>query len=158
MDDRVVIGPLFTAGGFQSWFFICFEDVIVATPQGFWFSIASFMSGTGLGVHFGAVGGLIGALAQGSGKTQESKRITKLREDPKDALLSAKGNVVYRTAEIASLELKRVTIGSPELIVTTHAGKRKVYGVIAARAFDDVTQAIQAVYPKLFVAPPPKKK
>ena len=51
---------------------------MVAIPQDFWFSIASFMSGTGLGVHFGAVGGLIGALAQGSGKTQESKRITKL--------------------------------------------------------------------------------
>jgi hypothetical protein len=147
MEDRVVMGPFFNRGGFQAWFFVCFEDVIVAIPQGFWYAIKSAATG-GAMMHFGAIGGLVQGLADASTKAHEDKRVTKLRKESKADLLGATGNVVYPVPDIASIQVK-LAIGSPEVIITPKGKKRCVYGVTKPADFDGAKKVLTTLYPNL---------
>lgn len=53
MPENVVIGPLLTAFGFRSWYWVCRPDRLIAVPGGFWVAVMASMPG--------ATGGLLGA-------------------------------------------------------------------------------------------------
>ena len=156
MDDRIVIGPLFTRGGFQAWYFVCFADTIVAVPQGLWFAVTS--SASGAGFHFGLVGGAIEGALGGSRQAHESKAIVKLKADPKSALLAKGSNVVYSTSDIVSIEVKRRLMTHPEVIVICRDQKRRVYGVTAPDACEKIKQTLAALYPNLCPSAEPASK
>lgn len=155
-DDRVVMGPLFNRGGFQAWYFVCFADTIVAVPQGFWFAIRSSASGAGL--HFGLVGGAIEGVLQGSRQRHESGAVAKLKADPKSDLLTARGNVIYPTSDIVSIEVKRRLMTNPEVIITCRDWKRRVYGVTVPDACENIKRAVAAIYPDLYLSAEPASR
>jgi hypothetical protein len=155
-DDRVLMGPMFTRGGFQAWYFVCFADTIVAVPQGMWFAITSSASGAGL--HFGLVGGAIEGALQGSRQAHESNAVVKLKGDEKSALVAAKGNVVYSTSDIVSIEVKRRLMTHPEVIITCRDKTRTVYGITVPAAIEKVKQALAVLYPNLCISAEPATK
>ena len=124
MDERLIVGPLFTHAGFQSWFFVCFPGSIVAVPMGFWFAITANKAATLF------VGGAAGATIAGVGEKTQSKHVARLMQLSEDQLAGQEGSATYPIGELSAIVFKRRVFSSPEVIVVNRNGRRRIFGIM----------------------------
>lgn len=140
MSDRVVVGPLFTHAGFQSWFLVCLPERIVAVPMGLWFAIIANKAATLF------VGGAAGGAMAASGEKVQAKKVSRLMELPEADVTSQRGAVVYSTSDLSSVTFKRRALSSPEIIVANRNAGRRVYGIMNAGDQAAIVDALTAKY------------
>jgi hypothetical protein len=139
MSENVVIGPMLTAFGFKSWYWVCRPSQLVAVPGGLWVAVSASMPG--------AYGGLIGGLVEMPGRAKGNKLTERLRSATDEELAAMSGAIVYKTADLASITCKKVVIGTnPDMIVATKDDRRLKYGLANPRDFDAVVNALREVY------------
>ena len=145
MAEGVVIGPMLTAFGFRSWYWACRPSQLVAVPAGFWVAVTASMPG--------AYGGLVGALAGMPGHVKGNKLTARLFAAADGELAAMPGAVVYRTENVEAIACKRLTLGTPDFIVTTKDGHRQKYGLANPLDFDAVVNALRGCYGDLVQKP-----
>ena len=145
MADSVVIGPMLTAFGFRSWYWVCRPSQLVAVPAGFWVAVAASMPG--------AYGGLVGALAEMPGHVKGNKLTARLFAATDDELAAMPGAVVYKREDVETITYKRLTLGTPDFIVSTKDGRRQKYGLANPLDFDAVVNALRGCYGDLVRKP-----
>jgi hypothetical protein len=139
MDDRVVIGPLFTHAGFQSWFLVCSARGIIGVRMGLWFAFAANKSAM-------AVTGAAGALLANAGDSAHAKTLQRLHSLSETELVAQKGQIVCRAQDLASVTLKQKRLSSSEVIITSHRGERRVFGIMNAIDFSKIAEALETKY------------
>jgi hypothetical protein len=146
MADSVVIGPMLTAFGFRSWYWVCRPSQLVAVPAGFWVAVAAAMPG--------ATGGLVGGLAEVPGRVKGSKLTARLSAATDEELTAMPGVVAYKPEDMESITCKRLVLGTnPDFIVTTRDGRRQKYGLANPLDFDAVVKALRDCYGNLVPSP-----
>lgn len=140
MSKTVVIGPMLTAFGFRSWYWVCRPSMLVAIPGGFWVAIKTTIIIAGFG----------GVVADpGTEEVQKAggPLVKRLQTASGEELVRMAGAVVYRTTDLESIVCKRWVLGTnPDFIVTTTHGKRTKYGLGNVFAFDAVVDALRGCY------------
>jgi hypothetical protein len=117
----------------------------VAVSAGFWLAVTASMPG--------AYGGLVGALAGMPGHVKGNKLTARLFAATESELAVMPGAVVYRPEDVQSIVCKRVTLGTPDLIVTTKDGRKQKYGLANPLDFDAVVNALRGCYGDLIQKP-----
>src|SRR5262245_12641822 len=92
MAENVVIGPMLTAYGFRSWYWVCRPTQLVAVRAGFWVAVAASMPG--------AYGGLVGALAGMPGHVKGNKLTARLFTATDEHLAEMPRAVVYKREDV----------------------------------------------------------
>ena len=144
MDDRIVIGPLFTHAGFQSWFLVCSDKGIIGVPMGLWFAIAANKTAT-------AFTGAAGTLLAHAGDGAHAKTLVRLHRLSDAELLAQKAKVICRAQDLASITLKQKRLSSSEVIVSSHRGERRVFGIMNAVDFGKIGDTLAAKYGETLV-------
>jgi hypothetical protein len=139
MDDRIVIGPLFTHAGFQSWFLVCSDKGIIGVRMGLWFAIAANKTAT-------AFTGAAGALLEQAGNSTHAKTLQRLHRLSDAELLAQKAKVLCRAQDLASITLKQKRLSSSEVIVSSRRGERHVFGILNAIDFGKIGDALETKY------------
>jgi hypothetical protein len=143
MDDRIVIGPLFTHAGFQSWFLVCAARGMIAVRMGLWFALAANKTAT-------AFTGAAGQLLAHAGDGVHAKTVQRLQSLSETELIAQKGKVLCRAQDLASVELKLKRLSSSEVIITSRRGERHVFGIINAVDYSKIADALEAKYDTMF--------
>jgi hypothetical protein len=139
MNDRIVVGPLFTHAGFQSWFLVCSDKGIMGVRMGLWFAIAANKTAT-------AFTGAAGALLEQAGNSAHGKTLQRLHRLSDAELLAQKATIVCRAQDLASITLKQKRLSSSEVIVTSRHGERHVFGIMNAIDYGKIGDALAARY------------
>jgi hypothetical protein len=139
MDDRIVIGPLFTHAGFQSWFLVCSDKGIMGVRMGLWFAVAANKTAT---AFTGAAGALLGQ----AGESAHAKTLQRLHRLSDAELLAQKAAVVCRAQDLASITLKQKRLSSSEVIVSSRHGERRVFGIMNAVDYGKIADTLAAKY------------
>jgi hypothetical protein len=145
MGENVVIGPMLTAYGFRSWYWVCRPTQLVAVRAGFWVAVAASMPG--------AYGGLVGALAGMPGHVKGNKLTARLFTATDEQLAAMPRAVVYEREDVEAINYKRLTLGTPDFIVITKSGRREKYGLANPLDFDAVVNALRGCYGDLVQKP-----
>jgi hypothetical protein len=101
----------------------------------------------------GAYGGLVGALAGMPGQVKGNKLTARLFAATDDELTAMPRAIVYKTEDVESIIYKRLTLGTPDFIVTTKDGRRRKYGLANPLDFDAVVNALRVCYGDLVRKP-----
>jgi hypothetical protein len=139
MDGRIVIGPLFTHAGFQSWFLVCSDKGIIGVRMGLWFALAANKTAT-------AFTGAAGALLEQAGNSTHAKTLQRLHHLSDAQLLAGNGKVVCRAQDLASITLKQKRLSSSEVIINSRRGERQVFGIMNAVDFGKIVDTLAAKY------------
>jgi hypothetical protein len=150
----VVIGPIFTQGGFQYWYLACFPDCIVALRQGigavFVLGMANDDGVTMRGL-FGLAGILVNHFFIPKARAYRLRVEAVLRNTPTSRLRS-KPNVVYEVTELRAIKCvakKGAPLILPELILETKNGSKQLFGVRPAE-FKRACEYLKQMYPGLW--------
>jgi hypothetical protein len=138
---RSVVGPLFTRGGTQSWYLVCFSERVYAIPQGSWFALK---------VGMGAVPhpfGLIFSLFADSARRQAESIISQLMSDSEAALQGRPGSVRYAVSDIARFQTKTPN----NFYIHMKSGTKHGYGAFGWEFgwLKDIHAKVKSIYPAL---------
>jgi hypothetical protein len=145
MSDRAIIGPLFTASGFQSWLLVCQPNKIVAVPMGFWFALTTNKAATLF------VGGAIGGGMAKGGESSHQKKAEHLHQMPDNELADIKGIITYPTDELSAIVYKCKRLSSSEFIFVKHDGTKKLFGIMNASEEQEIVAELSRRYGELVV-------
>lgn len=140
MNERIVIGPLFTASGFQSWLLVCQPNEIFAVPMGFWFALTTNKAATLF------VGGAAGGGLAKSGESSQQKKVVQLYQMSEDELSAIKGVITYRRDDLSSIVYKEKKLSSSEIIFIKHDGKEKMFGIMNTSEEADIVNEMTQRY------------
>lgn len=150
---RAIVGPVSTAFGFRCWYLACFPDVIMAVPQSFFAAVAFVFSSETRPIVFGVLQQLIADLITGPGRRLRSQRAATLSRTPESQIRSTP-NVAIPVAQIRSISFKTGLMAShnavvtPEIILETVEGKKRIYGALA-QDFEKAQAQLLQMYPHL---------
>jgi hypothetical protein len=139
-STRSIVGPFFTRGGSQSWYFVCFSENIYAIPQGFWFALKAGMGSV-------PAFGFIQALLADSARRQADSVTTQLMSDSEKALQARPGSVRYPVTDIARFQTKTPN----EFYIHMKSGTKHGYAAFGGDFgwLKDTQAKMKSIYPAL---------
>jgi hypothetical protein len=151
---RIVLGPLFTQGGFQYWYLACFSDCMVAIRQGIGaFFVLGMANDDGVTYPalFGLTGVLVNHLLKPKARAYRLRAEAMVQTSP-TSQLRAKPNVVYEVAQLKAVQCKAkkgAPLILPELILETKSGGKQKFDV-RPDEFKKACEQLKLLYPNLF--------
>jgi hypothetical protein len=143
VSGRVVVGPVFTSGGFKSWHLVCLPDVLVAVPQG---ALDGILTGS---VPTSGMMGLLGMVMAAKGKKAAQTAVDAIQQMTEGTLRSDPRHVLCSLSELRSISFKRPTFSNPEIRIDSLVRGLTVYGVTNIGAFPEFSKLLQGAYPSI---------
>jgi hypothetical protein len=140
MSRRTVVGPLFSHGGFQSWYWVCTSTELVAVPMGLWHALRANRTAT---LFLGStVAGVTGVSAK-QARPGVSARLARL---PEVKLRGGKGHLHWTLNHIAAIRFARKASSSAELTIVARDGERRAFGIMNVGDQSAIVDALRLIY------------